>query len=126
MRRQVTAFQSPVSKGYYTFDSNSTLAPDSPGVVRCHGLSQTPGTLGNESRNQVFGPHQRRLDFSVVREFPIREDLRLQFRGEFFNLTNTANLAQPGSAIGNNLGVISSTSPGATPREIQFSLKVLF
>lgn len=89
--------------------------------------TQTPGTLGDEKKGAVFGPPQRRIDFSVFKDFPIREPLRLQFRAEFFNLTNTANFAPPAYALGAaGFGVISATNPLATPREIQFVLKLLF
>jgi hypothetical protein len=51
----------------------------------------------------------------------------LQFRTEAFNLTNTANFAEPGATLGAaNFGIISATTPGSTPREIQFALKLLF
>jgi hypothetical protein len=90
-------------------------------------VTQTKGTLGNQKRNQLFGPPQRRLDFSIFKEFAMRERYRLQFRTEVFNLTNTANFAQPASTLGGGgFGAISSTTPSATPREIQFSLKMLF
>jgi hypothetical protein len=90
-------------------------------------VQQTKGTLGDERRNQVFGPPQRRVDFSVFKLFDIRESMRVQLRTEVFNLTNTANFAGPGASLGAaNFGIISATTPGSTPREIQFVLKLLF
>jgi hypothetical protein len=75
-------------------------------------VTQTPGTLGDEKRNALFGPPQRRLDFSVFKEFPIRERFKLQFRTEVFNLTNTPNFAVPASTLGGaGFGTISSTAP---------------
>jgi hypothetical protein len=98
---------------------------------------QAAGLLGNERRNQVFGPPQRELDFSLFKEFPIREALRMQFRTEVFNLTNTPNFGQPGATIrgytsggiatsAGGFGAISGPSQSAHPREIQFALKLLF
>ena len=90
-------------------------------------VQQTKGTLGDELRNQVFGPPQRHVDFSAFKLFHIREAMRLQFRTEVFNLTNTANFAEPGTTLGAaNFGIVSATAPGSTPREIQFALKLLF
>jgi hypothetical protein len=88
----------------------------------------TAGTLGDEGRNQMHGPPQRRLDFSLFKEFPLRETLRLQFRAEFFNLSNTPNFGNPGADINtpSTLGKITGTNPQSTPREIQFALKLLF
>ncbi len=88
---------------------------------------QTAGTLGDEKRNNLFGPSQRHIDLSLFKEFPIRERFTLQFRAETFNLTNTANFAAPNSTFGNsNFGTISSTAVGSNPRQIQFALKLLF
>jgi hypothetical protein len=60
---------------------------------------QTAGTLGNEGLNQLTGPGRKRLDFAIAREFALSEDLKLQFRAEAFNLTNTPTFGQPGNAI---------------------------
>ncbi len=88
---------------------------------------QTPGTLGDEKRNQIFGPSQRHLDLSLFKDFLFRERFTLQFRAECFNLTNTANFAAPNSTFGNsNFGTISSTAVGSNPRQIQLALKLLF
>ncbi len=88
---------------------------------------QTPGTLGDERRNRLFGPSQRHLDLSLFKQFPFRERYTVQFRAETFNLTNTANFATPASTFGNSdFGTISSTAAGSNPRQIQFALKLLF
>jgi hypothetical protein len=90
-------------------------------------VAQAPNTLGNEGRNQLFGPPQRYLNLSVFKTFPMWERTSLEFRAEFFNLLNQANFANPGSTLGqSNFGVISSTTIGADQREIQFALKLLF
>ena len=90
-------------------------------------VPQAAGTLGNERRNQLFGPPQRNLDLSIFKNFPIREAMSLQFRAEMFNLLNQPNFAHPGLSLGqSSFGVISSTTTGADMREIQFALKFLF
>jgi hypothetical protein len=79
---------------------------------------------------QVTGPPFRRLNFSVVRQFPAVRETFFEFRAEVFNLTNTPNFGQPG-----NLNFINTTtfaSISATrdnpsdPRQLQFSLKYYF
>ena len=95
-----------------------------------------PGLLGNAPRNSVFGPGGQALGFSVFKVFPIRESVKLQFRTETFNLLNTPTFANPNSTINydsNNVGVytgsagqIGSTTAAASPRQIQFALKLLF
>jgi hypothetical protein len=51
--------------------------------------------------------------------------LKLQFRAEFFNLSNTPQFAPPGTALGaNGFGVVSAQNN--QPRVIQFALKMTF
>jgi len=84
--------------------------------------------FGNCGVGSLRGPGQRNLDLGIQRRFAVTEKSSLQFRTEFFNLTNTPNFAQPANdfAGGNNptFGVISATS--SNPRIIQFALKYSF
>jgi len=79
---------------------------------------------------QVRGPGFHRLDFSVFKNFRTSEKTQLQFRAEFFNLTNTPQFANPsGTNFGNpaTFGQITGLVDGANdPREIQFALKLYF
>jgi hypothetical protein len=96
-------------------------------------------------RNSITGPHLLNLDFSVHKVFPvtrISETFNIQFRAEFFNITNHDNFVppQPGSGDGNsgligadktgdgryqNVGFISAfANPNQAAREMQFALKV--
>ncbi len=81
-------------------------------------------TYGNSGRNILFGPGFVNWDALAMRNFQIKERLRLQFRGEFFNFTNTPAFNNPVTNIqASNAGHI--TSAGA-PRDIQLGLKLLF
>ena len=93
--------------------------------------------LGNEQRNQVYGPGTQALGFSLFKAFPIYEEAKLQFRAESFNLLNTPTFAYPNATINSydangvavpNVGVgeISSTAAAASPRQLQFALKLIF
>lgn len=106
------------------------------------------GTIGDQHINQLFGPHQTRFDASLFKDFPIKEQIRLQFRAEIFNLLNQVNFGTPGASIAflgtNSAGVantvppvnltgshsttgqITSTNATWNQREIQFALKLLF
>ncbi len=97
------------------------------------------GFLGSAGRNLLYGPGLANLDFSLVKDTAIKklgESGRLEFRTEFFNILNHANFAPPSrtvfAGIQNveapiaNAGVITSTANGATSRQIQFALKLLF
>jgi outer membrane receptor protein involved in Fe transport len=88
-------------------------------------VTPAPFTYGNAGRNILYGPGRVNFDFSLFKEFLIKEGFRLQFRTEVFNLFNTAQFDLPNAAIGAaNAGTI--TSIVGTPRQIQFGLKAVF
>jgi hypothetical protein len=90
------------------------------------------GTYGNVGRDTLIGPGMAELDFSLLKNTQISENLRVQFRAEFFNLLNRANFATPNTIVFSSAsatpsptaGLITSTS--TTSRQIQFGLKLLF
>jgi hypothetical protein len=55
----------------------------------------TQNTYGNELGSQFFGPRNKYANFSIFKEFPLKENIRLQFRTEIFNLFNTPNFSAP-------------------------------
>jgi hypothetical protein len=94
-----------------------------------------PGTLGNLQRDFLSAPGTVDFDYSVIKETPIKEQVHLQFRAEFFNLLNHANFALPnanafvqtvngGGAPNPTFGKITATTTSS--RQIQFALKILF
>jgi hypothetical protein len=84
------------------------------------------GKLGNAPRAPVSGPDFVNTDFSVIKHFILPyEGMRLDFRGEFFNLFNHAQFGTPGNDINSGqFGVINSTV--GNPRVVQFALKLIF
>lgn len=87
-----------------------------------------PGTFGTLGRNSIYGPAYLNTDAAAYRNFPLHflgEAGKLTFRAEFFNLFNRADLSQPGTSVGSGtFGKITSVS--ASPRILQFSLKLSF
>jgi hypothetical protein len=67
----------------------------------------------------------RTLDIALVRTFRITERSSFQFRGEAFNVLNTANLGTPNRYVNEpQFGTITmAMTPG---REIQLSARVSF
>ena len=49
------------------------------------------GTFGDLGRNTFHGPALKNWDFSLSKAWRIRESLKLQIRGEFFNVVNHPN-----------------------------------
>lgn len=83
------------------------------------------GVVGNSGRNTLRGPHTNVFDFSLTRDFPIRESLGLQFRWEVFNLFNTVLFGQPnGNITSGAAGQITTLS--GDPRVMQFALRLSF
>lgn len=84
-----------------------------------------PFTWGNAARNLLFTPGDIVFDVSILKDFPLRERIRLQFRSEFFNFPNHFNWGSPASNI-STTATVGRISGGGDPRQIQFGLKLLF
>ena len=85
------------------------------------------GTFGSEKRNSIEGPGYTDLDVSVERTFTLREAARLQFRAESYDLANHANFYNPNPNTDTyGSGSFGKLSQSYDPRQLQFSLKLLF
>jgi hypothetical protein len=79
-----------------------------------------PRSLGSVRSDGISG-----IDFSVVKNTKLYESVALQFRAEFFNLTNTARFAPPNTSFGSAaFGQVSAQSN--QPRVVQFALKLIY
>ena len=85
---------------------------------------QVPGNAPRYFSNlRSNGIHNSDLSFS--KEFVIREGMKLQIRGEFFNFTNTPRFASPNTAVGDSqFGLVTSTL--GSPRHTQIGLRFEF
>jgi hypothetical protein len=98
----------------------------------CAFADAAPGKLGNASRTPVYGPRYVNTDISFIKHIPIREGIRLDFRGELFNLFNHPQQYLQGDS-GTSFMQNSDTPSFAkiysslnTPRIAQFALKLTF
>ena len=86
--------------------------------------------FGNSARRVGRGPGSTDFDFSLFKNFRIKERANVQFRAEAFNLTNTPTFFLPSASnaalsLGSpNFGKLASSS--ATGRQVQFGLKINF
>lgn len=108
-----------------------------------------PSTIGNVGRNSLRGPGFFQWDFSGMKNFPLGEKAKLQFRADIFNILNHPNFASPDGGIctafdifASPVGCTTNTNFGktgqtiasesnslvgtGTARQEQFSLKVIF
>lgn len=94
------------------------------------------GTYGNMGIGTLRGPGFWEWDQAVTREFPLRELVRMEFRAEGFNLTNSVRLGLPASTVSGTYGQITGDQPttgagtgvstGTGGRIVQFALKLVF
>ncbi len=121
-------------------------------------ITNTGGSTGGRppqvGRNVYIGPSLHNVDFRIMRQFAIHENIRLQFLGEAFNVFNHTNISAvngtafnyaavgasgcpAGLAAGSNGCIIpnptfelptSSSSPNGlyTARQLQISAKLVF
>jgi murein DD-endopeptidase MepM/ murein hydrolase activator NlpD len=85
-------------------------------------------TYGNAGRDIVMGPGLDNFDATIQNEFPVHENIKLQFRLDIFDFFNHPNFNSPVGA-----GRMFSASPSfgsitsaQDPRDMQFSLRLVF
>ena len=84
------------------------------------------GLFGSAARGVVTGPGTNSWDLVLIKNTSLyQERVRLQFRSEFFNLTNTPVFGSPNRSFGTqDFGKITSTSNYA--RQVQMALRLTF
>jgi hypothetical protein len=88
-------------------------------------LLPAPFTYGNTGADILREDKLKNLDFPLFKQFQVNERVRVQFRAEAFNLTNSPRF----SALGANIDTALRgrvTSSLSTPRNVQLALKFSF
>jgi len=86
-----------------------------------------PFTLGNGPAyyDNLRSPSLDSTDLALFKEFSTVENLKVQFRAEMFNAFNHVQFGSPDTGVTDStFGQI--TSQANTPRQVQFSLKLLY
>ncbi len=100
------------------FDKSAFQAPPS-----TSGVYDRPGT---SARNPFHGPGRQFMDMALFKNFGLTERVNMQFRAQFYNLTNTPQLSLPdGNFSDGNFGKITSTLLDAE-RQIEFGMRFTF
>ena len=118
----------PNANAPHTFESwiANTVA------TTCLQPNPTSGTgvanvVGNSGRGIVNGPPTKRFDFSLFKNITFGENVKLQLRGEIFNIFNHTNFRGITSlAISNLGGTYGTISTVRDPRTIQLGAKITF
>lgn len=82
------------------------------------------GTFGTSGVGVVRGPGWKTFDLSMQKFFRIREKNVIQFRAEFFNLTNTPQFNAPNRSVSS--ATFGEVTGAQGERQIQFGLKLNF
>jgi len=90
-------------------------------------------TFGNLGRNTFRGPDFINFDMSLFKNIRIGERVKIQIRGEFFNVFNHPSFSNPGATlVTTSSGSISAasfgniTSTSNNPRQIQLGARLTF
>jgi hypothetical protein len=81
--------------------------------------------LGDAGRNILRGDGIGNVDFGIIKNVQVGEDFRIQFRGEFYNLTNSRNFGIPESRI-NSVNFLNQWGTNGGNRRIQLGLRFVF
>ncbi len=102
--------------------------------------SPTPGTFGNQTKNNYYGPGFQNWNLALFKSFTLHEQNKIQFRAEAFNWINHPNwggangsggFGNPASPQGQPNGNPTSSTFGKVTtkdgrRNLQLSLKYTF
>lgn len=143
----------------YTGTSTTTGSSNWPaGNYNAAGFAIPPGfngdwgtNPGNVGRNALRGPAFFQWDFSLMKNIPVTEAVKFQFRADIFNILNHPNFANPDGGICTAVSPASGATPASctpnpnfgrvgqtiadnmgsqigngTSRQVQFSAKIIF
>lgn len=109
---------------WFYVSANSACTGFAPNATSAFALPATY-TYGNAGAFTLRSQWFRNLDMSVFKEFPVTESSLLQFRAEFFNITNTPTFGIPSATVDTATGGIVTNTVN-NPRQLQFALKYNF
>ena len=111
--------------GITTFRSGAALSMTSPvSNNRGNRAGNRPDRIKDGNLLVLRGPVLANWDLSVFKNFPIKEQMRLQFRWEMFNAFNHVNYQNPSTNTGD--ARFARISSAMTARQMQMALKLLF
>ena len=91
-----------------------------------------PNMFGNVARNSVRGPELFNYDVSMFRSYSLTEGSKIEFRTEYYNVTNSSQFTNPiGNLNSEDFGRITSTIANSqgrfgSGRRLNFALRLIF
>jgi hypothetical protein len=80
------------------------------------------GTLSSLGVYNVLGPKFWQFDIALVRTFPLREKMNIQFRFEAFNILNGVRFNNPGASL-STTSTFGNITSAQDPRILQLAMK---
>ena len=141
---------SPTVDKWYNPDAFRVVTCQQPGAATDAGraLNQYLAGFckyGSAGQGIIEGPGFKNVDYSLIKNITIKDDLRLQFRAEIFNIFNTPQFGTPNAGLNAATAFLPTTAGGAFPtqvapsrgpgsianivapmRQMQFGLKLIF
>ena len=90
------------------------------------------GSFGSLGGNIFVSPNVYNWDYSIFKNFAVREGQQVQFRAEIYNLFNTPQFGPPSavlsspSTFGQSRSTLTSSTGFGTNRQIQLALRYSF
>jgi hypothetical protein len=82
-------------------------------------------TFGSSGRNIIRNPGVWNTDLNITRVFPIKESLKAEFRGEFYNFPNTSHFGGMASTnVGSGGANFMSVRSSFGERQIRFAVRL--
>ena len=87
-------------------------------------MRRSPFPVCNSSRNPVRGPGLQNADVMIGKTFRVTERVRVEFRAEAFNVSNTPPLNDPNGSFG--AAAFGTITTAGNPRDFEFAVKLRF
>ncbi|HEY1336192.1 MAG TPA: hypothetical protein VGF59_01715, partial [Bryobacteraceae bacterium] len=82
-------------------------------------------TLGYAPRFPLHGPGINNWDLALMRDFRVRERMKMQFRTEAYSAMNHPQWGSPGTSL-NNLNTFGVVNSAAGARQIELALRIFY
>jgi outer membrane receptor protein involved in Fe transport len=142
----ITVLQTGTPVNIYFSNSATGAATIRPDIVVTNGIRANPnagprtlgkwfnteaftapkGQYGTAPRNAVYGPGYTNADLSLLKNFALPKEMRLQLRFEAFNALNIAHYSQPNANFAEKATFGEILTGQNNPRVMQFAAKVYF
>jgi hypothetical protein len=122
--RSNTSSRGPRANRIGNGEGTKSVGPGRSWLDKSAFTSMKAGTFGSSGVGVLRGPGLIQFDLSLQKQFPIKEKYAVEFRSEFFNLTNTPHFGAPVQSVDSATFGEITTAQGE--RSIQFALKFRF